>query len=89
MNSINEKACVVDSVFGRPLAGKKGLITGVANDKSIAYAVAKAVTTLGADIALTYQNEKTAIHAAPGRGTRCQTLRKARRDAAGQPRRRH
>ena len=30
-----------------PLAGKKGLITGVANDKSIAFAVAKAVRALG------------------------------------------
>ena len=65
MNSINENPCVVDSVFGRPLAGKKGLITGIANDKSIAYAVAKAVTTLGAEIALTYQNDKTAKYTQP------------------------
>jgi enoyl-[acyl-carrier protein] reductase I len=48
-----------------PLAGKKGLITGVANDKSIAFAVAKAVRDLGADIALTYQNEKTARYTQP------------------------
>ena len=48
-----------------PLAGKKGLITGVANDKSIAFAVAKAVRALGADIAITYQNDKTAKYTQP------------------------
>ena len=48
-----------------PLAGKKGLITGIANDKSIAYAVAKAVVALGGEVALTYQNEKTAKYTQP------------------------
>ncbi len=48
-----------------PLAGKKGLVTGVANDKSIAYAVAKAIRDLGGEIALTYQNEKTAKYTQP------------------------
>ena len=47
------------------LKGKKGLITGVANDKSIAYAVAKAVRALGGEIALTYQNDKTAMYTRP------------------------
>ena len=48
-----------------PLAGKKGLITGLANDKSIAYAVARALREQGAEIALTYQNEKTAKYTQP------------------------
>ncbi|MCK6392028.1 MAG: SDR family oxidoreductase, partial [Azonexus sp.] len=48
-----------------PLAGKKGLITGIANDKSIAYAVAKAIRELGGEIALTYQNDKTAKYTQP------------------------
>lgn len=48
-----------------PLAGKKGIITGIANDKSIAYAVAKAVRALGAEIAITYQNDKTAKYTQP------------------------
>ena len=43
-----------------PMAGKKGLITGIANDKSIAYAVAKSLRALGAEIAITFQNDKTA-----------------------------
>jgi enoyl-[acyl-carrier protein] reductase I len=65
MNAINENPSAAESMFGRPLAGKKGLITGIANDKSIAYAVAKAVTALGAEIALTYQNDKTAKYTQP------------------------
>ncbi len=43
------------------LAGKKGLIIGVANDKSIAYGCAKAMRALGAELAITYLNE----HAEP------------------------
>ncbi len=48
-----------------PLAGKKGLVTGIANDKSIAYAVAKAIVDLGGEIAITYQNDKTARYTQP------------------------
>ncbi len=40
------------------MQGKKGLIIGVANNRSIAYGIAKACKTQGADIILTYQNEK-------------------------------
>ena len=39
------------------LAGKRGLIMGVANDKSIAYGIAKAAADAGAELAFTYQNE--------------------------------
>ena len=39
------------------LEGKKALIFGVANDKSIAYAIAKIFKDNGADIALSYVNE--------------------------------
>ncbi|MDD3266170.1 MAG: SDR family oxidoreductase [Burkholderiales bacterium] len=42
------------------LAGKKILITGLISDRSIAYGVAKACFEQGAEIALTYQNEKHA-----------------------------
>lgn len=41
------------------LKGKRGLITGIANADSIAYAVAKSCAAAGAELALTYQNEKT------------------------------
>ncbi|NPA11452.1 MAG: enoyl-ACP reductase FabI [Epsilonproteobacteria bacterium] len=40
------------------MEGKKGLIIGVANNRSIAYGIAKACKNQGAEIILTYQNEK-------------------------------
>lgn len=40
------------------LTGKKALIVGVANNKSIAYGIAKQMHEQGAEIALTYQTEK-------------------------------
>ena len=42
---------------GNLMAGKKGLIMGVANNRSIAWGIAKAAAGQGADIALTYQGE--------------------------------
>ena len=39
------------------LKGKKGLIVGVANNKSIAYGISKACSEQGAQIAFTYPNE--------------------------------
>jgi enoyl-[acyl-carrier protein] reductase I len=41
------------------LEGKKALILGIANDQSIAYGCALALRAFGADIAMTYLNEKT------------------------------
>jgi len=40
------------------MQGKRGLIIGVANNKSIAYGIAKACANQGAELILTYQNEK-------------------------------
>ena len=40
------------------LAGQKALIVGIANDQSIAYGCARAMRQMGADIAVTYLNEK-------------------------------
>ena len=40
------------------LTGKRALIVGVANNKSIAYGIAKQMHAQGAEIALTYQNDK-------------------------------
>ncbi len=39
------------------MAGKKGLIMGVANDRSIAWGISKAVHNQGAELAFTYQGE--------------------------------
>ena len=40
------------------LAGKTGIIVGVANKRSIAWAIAQAASTAGARLALTYQGER-------------------------------
>jgi enoyl-[acyl-carrier protein] reductase I len=40
------------------LSGQKGVIFGVANDRSIAWSIAKLLGQSGAQLALTYQNER-------------------------------
>ena len=50
---------------GRPLKGLKALVVGIANDSSIAYGCAAAFRELGADLAITYLNEKARPHVAP------------------------
>ena len=47
------------------LEGKKGLIVGIANDQSIAWGCAKAFRALGAELAITYLNEKAKKFVAP------------------------
>ncbi|NHO31120.1 enoyl-ACP reductase FabI [Acetobacter fallax] len=44
-------------VTGTLMRGKKGLIMGVANDRSIAWAIAQAVAAQGGEVAFTYQGE--------------------------------
>src|SRR5512144_2826897 len=47
------------------LKGSTALVVGVANEHSIAYGCAKAFRELGADLALTYINEKTKSYVEP------------------------
>src|SRR5215468_9945442 len=47
------------------LKGAKALVVGVANQYSIAYGCAKAFQELGADLAITYVNEKTRSYVEP------------------------
>jgi enoyl-[acyl-carrier protein] reductase I len=42
---------------GTLMAGKRGLVMGVANNRSIAWGIAKAVREQGAEVALTYQGD--------------------------------
>ena len=42
---------------GGVMAGKRGLIMGVANDRSLAWGIAKAVADAGGELAFTYQGE--------------------------------
>jgi len=45
------------TVAGQLMAGKKGLVMGVANERSIAWGIAKACHEHGAELAFTYQGE--------------------------------
>jgi enoyl-[acyl-carrier protein] reductase I len=47
------------------LAGQKALVIGVANDDSIAYGCAKAFRATGADLAITWLNEKARPYVEP------------------------
>ena len=47
------------------MSGKRGLVMGVANDHSIAWGIAKALATEGADLAFTYQNDALGKRVAP------------------------
>ena len=47
------------------LAGKKGLVMGIANERSLAWGVAKAVRSHGAELAVTYQGEALRKRVAP------------------------
>jgi len=47
------------------LKGRKGLIVGIANDHSIAWGCAKAFRALGADLAVTYLNDRAKKHVEP------------------------
>lgn len=47
------------------LKGAKALVVGVANENSIAYGCAKAFAELGADLAITYLNEKSRSYVEP------------------------
>jgi enoyl-[acyl-carrier protein] reductase I len=46
------------AVKAKLLDGKKGLIVGIANDRSIAWGCARAFRALGAELAITYLNDK-------------------------------
>ena len=47
------------------LKGQKALIVGVANDRSIAWGCAEAMHRAGAEIAMTYLNDKARPHVEP------------------------
>ena len=47
------------------LRGKRGLVIGIANDQSIAWGCAKAFHALGAEVAVTYLNDKALPYVEP------------------------
>jgi len=66
-NSVDPLPKVWDenSRIGDMLKGKKGLVVGIANGDSIAFGCAAKLRAFGADIALTYLNEKTRKYIEP------------------------
>ncbi len=54
---MSEAASGTAGANGNLMAGKRGLIMGVANNRSIAWGIAKACAAQGAEVALTYQGD--------------------------------
>jgi enoyl-[acyl-carrier protein] reductase I len=59
------KSSMIPSVKAKLLEGKKGLIVGIANENSIAWGCAKAFRAFGAEVAVTYLNEKAKKYVQP------------------------
>jgi enoyl-[acyl-carrier protein] reductase I len=55
----------IPAVKAKLLEGKRGLIVGIANDQSIAWGCAKAFRAFGAELAVTYLNDKAKKHVEP------------------------
>jgi enoyl-[acyl-carrier protein] reductase I len=60
-----EETSMIDLATAPLLRGRKALVTGIANDQSIAWGCAKAFRLLGAELAITYLNEKARPHVEP------------------------
>lgn len=58
-------AAMLPAVKAKLLEGKKGLIVGIANDQSIAWGCARAFRALGAELAVTYLNDKAKKYVEP------------------------
>src|SRR5262245_42772007 len=56
---------MIPAVKAKLLEGKKGLIIGIANEQSIAWGCAAAFRALGAELAVTYLNDKAKKHVEP------------------------
>jgi enoyl-[acyl-carrier protein] reductase I len=59
------KPSMIPSVKAKLLEGKRGLIVGIANENSIAWGCAKAFRAFGAELAVTYLNDKAKKYVEP------------------------
>ena len=59
------KPSMIPAVKAKLLEGKKGLIVGIANENSIAWGCAKAFRAFGAEVAVTYLNDKAKKYVEP------------------------
>jgi enoyl-[acyl-carrier protein] reductase I len=60
----------IPPVKAKLLDGKRGLIAGIANEHSIAWGCAKAFRAFGAELAVTYLNDKAKKKICRAAGTR-------------------
>src|SRR5262245_19618290 len=60
-----ESSSLIPAVKAKLLEGKRGLIVGIANEHSIAWGCAKAFRAFGAELAVTYLNEKAKKYVEP------------------------
>ena len=60
-----KKASSIPAVKAKLLEGKKGLVVGIANENSIAWGCAKAFRAFGAELAITYLNDKAQKYVEP------------------------
>jgi enoyl-[acyl-carrier protein] reductase I len=59
------RSSMIPAVKAKLLEGKKGLIVGIANENSIAWGCAKAFRAFGAELAVTYLNDKAKKYVEP------------------------
>jgi enoyl-[acyl-carrier protein] reductase I len=60
-----KSSSMIPVVKAKLLEGKRGLIVGIANDQSIAWGCARAFRAFGAELAVTYLNDKAKKHVEP------------------------
>jgi enoyl-[acyl-carrier protein] reductase I len=60
-----KSSSMIPVVKARLLEGKRGLIVGIANDQSIAWGCARAFRAFGAELAVTYLNDKAKKYVEP------------------------
>jgi len=60
-----EKSAMIPAAKAKLLEGKRGLVVGIANESSIAWGCAKAFRAFGAELAVTYLNEKAKKYVSP------------------------
>ncbi len=56
---------MIPTAKAKLLEPKRGLVVGIANDQSIAWGCAKAFRALGAELAVTYLNDKAKKYVEP------------------------
>jgi len=65
MPATPRKTTMLPTVKAKLLEGKRGLVVGIANENSIAWGCAKAFRAFGAELAVTYLNDKAKKYVAP------------------------